>query len=110
MKTKAVSVRLQSLSLNRSGISYTATDFNGNADIIPASQVFGLDYEVQKSEAYWISEWILSKKNLTYSDKKIAWFNQETKILEPNIAIKIEKHIPERKEPITINPDANLIR
>ena len=69
MKTLCYSVRLESL-VKISDKAYKATSFDGTTDIIPASQVFGQDYEVMKCEAYWISAWILGKKNIQYSPKK----------------------------------------
>jgi hypothetical protein len=42
-----------------------------------------------------------------------TWLYKEKFNKEPdksNQACTIEKHIPEHKEPVTINPDANLIR
>lgn len=67
-KTKCVSVRLKEL-VSISDKAYRATDFNGNTDILPKSQVFGADTSVQNSDAYWVSEWILLTKNLTYGSK-----------------------------------------
>lgn len=61
MKTLCYSVRLESL-VKISDKAYKATSFDGTTDIIPASQVFGQDYDVIKSDAYWISAWILDKK------------------------------------------------
>ena len=40
--------------------AYKAVSFDGSSDIIPASQVFGQDHDVSKSDAYWISAWILA--------------------------------------------------
>lgn len=107
MKTKCFSVRLESL-LQISAKCFKATSFDGRSDFIPASQVFGQDYEVNKSEAYWISEWILKQKDIQYSEKKVGWFNSETRCIEPNITI--EKHIPEKITATQIEPDSNLIR
>lgn len=109
MKTKVISVRLQSL-VRISDKAYKATAFDGSSDIIPSSQVFGQDYDVQKSDAYWISAWILEKKSLQYSDKKVAWFNQDTNSLEPNITTIVEHHKPEKKEVKNIEPNAELTR
>ena len=53
MKTKCYSVRLESL-VSISARAYKATAFDGSTAIIPKSQVFGQDYDVQKSDAYWI--------------------------------------------------------
>ena len=109
MKTKVVSVRLQSL-VTISDKDYRATAFDGSSAVLPKSQVFGNDYEVQKSDAYWIAEWILQQKELQYSNKKIAWYNKDTGRLEPNIVTIIEKHVPERKEPVKIKADKELVR
>lgn len=68
---RVVSVRLKSL-VSISDKALKIEDFNGNIDIIPKSQFFGQDYEVLKSNAYWISEWILEQKKITYSNKKMV--------------------------------------
>ena len=57
MKTLCYSVRLESLT-RISDKAYKAVAFDGSSDVIPASQVFGQDWDVQKSDAYWISAWI----------------------------------------------------
>jgi len=75
MKTLCYSVRLQGLT-DISEKAYKAVGFDGSEAIIPKSQVFGEDFEVQKSQAFWISAWILEKKDLQYSSKKSAWFNE----------------------------------
>lgn len=77
MKTKCYSVRLSSL-VSISDKAYKATAFDGSEAILPKSMVFGQDYEVQKSEAYWIAAFILEKEEckLQYSDKKVKWFNR----------------------------------
>jgi hypothetical protein len=107
MKVKCYSVRLQSLT-QISGKAYKASSFDGSQDIIPASQVFGQDYEVTKSDAYWISAWILEKKSIQYSTKKEAWFDSETKLMLPSYTVT--KHIPNRIEPVNTKPDATLVR
>lgn len=109
MKTKVISVRLQSL-IEISDRAYKATAFDGSTAIIPISQVFGQDDDVRKSDAYWISAWILEKKELQYSDKKVAWFNADTGNIEPHISIIVEHHIPKTIEPVERQADANLIK
>ena len=109
MKTKCYSVRLQSL-VGISDKAYKATAFDGSTAILPKSQVFGADYDVIKSEAYWISCWILEQKEIQYSDKKIGWFNPDTHRIEPNITTIVETHIPPKIEPIIINPDKFLLK
>lgn len=109
MKTKCLSVRLESL-VEISDKAFKALSFDGREDIIPKSQVFGPDYEVQKSNAYWISEWILEKKNLQFSNKKVAWFNHDTGRIEPHITTIVEKHVPDKIENINVLPIKNLVR
>ena len=94
MRTLCYSVRLERLT-PISPKAYRATAFDGSSDIIPASQVFGRDYEVQKSDAYWISAWILEKKNIQYSSKKQAWFDENGHQLP---TYTIERHTPEKIE------------
>lgn len=94
MNTLCISVRLESL-VRISDKAFKATAFDGTTDIIPASQVFGRDYEVQKSDAYWISAWILEKKSIQYSPKKQAWFDENRHRLP---TYTIERHTPEKKE------------
>lgn len=100
MKTKCYSVRLQSLR-SISAKACKATDFAGNEDIIPSSQIFGQDYDVAKSEAYWIAAWILEKKSIQYSRKKEAWFDSDTGKMMPTYTVT--HHVPERKEPLKNN-------
>lgn len=94
MKTLCYSVRLESL-VRISDKAFKATAFDGSSDIIPASQVFGMDYEVQKSDAYWISAWILERKSIQYSSKKQVWFDENGRQLP---TYTIERHTPEKKE------------
>ena len=94
MSTLCYSVRLESL-VRISDKAFKATAFDGSSDIIPASQVFGQDYEVQKSDAWWISAWILEKKSIQYSTKKQAWFDENGHQLP---TYTIERHTPEKIE------------
>lgn len=100
MKTLCCSVRLESL-VPISEKAYKAYAFDGSTAIIPKSQYFGQDYDVQKSEAYWISEWILKQNDLQYSNKKKAWFDKETREILPTY--KVEKHEPKKHEPVNNN-------
>lgn len=106
MKTLCYSVRLESLE-SLSPKAFKATAFDGSSDIIPASQVFGRDYEVQKSDAYWISAWILEKKSIQYSSKKQAWFDENGKQLP---TYTIERHTPEKREVVSNNKITELKR
>lgn len=106
MKTKCYSVRLESL-VSISDKAYKATAFDGSCDILPKSQVFGRDWDVIKSEAYWIAAWILEKKNLQYSHKKEAWFWNDSRKMAPNITIT--RHVPVKIEK-EINYDQHLVR
>lgn len=107
MKVKCYSVRLESL-VSISDKAFKAVAFDGSEAIIPKSQVFGDDYDVSKSEAYWISAWILEKKELQYSGKKEAWFDTDTGRMLPIITYK--KHIPRKLEKSNAEPDESLIR
>lgn len=115
MKTKCYSVRLQSL-YRISPKCFKAHDFNGNECLLPASQVFGQDYDVSKSEAYWISDWILGKKTITYSTKKAGWYNPDTGNIEPDYTfasehIEVLHHVPVKVEPINNSqPNKNLVK
>lgn len=100
MKVKCYSVRLAGL-VSVSDLAYRATAYDGSSDIIPKSQVFGQDYEVQKSDAYWISAWILEKKSIQYSTKKEAWFDSETGDRLPTYIIT--HHVPEKLQPVENN-------
>ena len=106
MKTKCYSVRLQSL-VRISDKAYKATAFDGSTAIIPISQEFGRDLEVQKSEAYWISAWILEKKNLQYSTRKEAWFDENGEMLP---TYHVEHHKPQKLEPVKSNRHDELAR
>ena len=95
MRTLCYSVRLESL-VRISDKAFKATAFDGTSDIIiPASQVFGRDSDVVKSDAWWISAWILGKKNIQYSGKKQAWFDENGNQLP---TYTIERHTPEKRE------------
>lgn len=109
MKTKCYSVRLQSL-VSISDKALKATAFDGSEAVLPKSQVFGPDFEVSKSDAYWVAAWILEKKDLQYSGKKIGWFDPETHKVNPHVEITIEKHVPAHIEPVKAQPHAELTR
>lgn len=96
MVTKYYSVRLQSL-VSISDKAYLATAFDGSEAVIPKSQVIGPDMDVEKSEAWWISAWILEKKSLQYSTKKAAWFDSDTRKRLPHYTV--EHHSPAKKQP-----------
>ena len=106
MRTLCYSVRLESL-VRISDKAFKATAFDGSSDIIPASQVFGRDYEVMKSDACWISAWILGKKSIQYSGKKQAWFDENGHQLP---TYTIERHTPEKKEAVMSNEINDLKR
>ena len=100
-------MRLESL-VSISDKAFKATAFDGSSAILPKSQVFGNDFEVAKSEAYWISEWILQQKSLQYSKKKSAWFDTETRKRLPNYIV--EQHTPEKRDAVPDNSIDELKR
>lgn len=105
MRVKCLSVRLESL-VRISNKAYLAKAYDGSEAVIPASQIYEQDLEVSKSDAYWISEWILRHKSIQYSNKKEAWFDSKTKKMLPTYTI--EKHKPTRKKPVNTNEIAAL--
>lgn len=107
MRTKCFSVRLKSLT-DITPKAWKATAFDGSTAIIPKSQVFGQDYDVIKSDAYWIAAWILEKKDLQYSMKKEAWFDEKNGRMLPTYTIT--KHTPEKIKPLESNTIERLKR
>lgn len=105
MKVKCYSVRLESM-IQVSPACYKARAFDGSEALIPASQVYGQDYEVSKSEAWWISAWILERKSIQYSTKKEVWFDSDTGQMLPTYIVK--HHVPESKVPVTSNAIPDL--
>lgn len=102
---KCISVRLESFILITPKC-YKAVAFDGSEALIPKSQYFGQDYDVTKSEAYWITEWILERVNLQHGSKSTI-FTKEGK----NIGnIVFEHHTPKKLDLTTITHDKNLER
>ena len=96
---KYYSVKLKRFDLTASGKAYKAEDFNGNECFIPFSQVSGIDYS-ESTLSYWISEWILEKKNITYSKKKCSFECKDGTLCNSNrITTKIVFFTPKRKKP-----------
>lgn len=108
-KIKCYSVRLSSLT-DISEKAYRATAFDGSSAIIPKSMVMRMDYDVQKSDAYWIAAFILEKEDckLQYSYKKEAWFDRETGDMLPTYTIEVHK--PTKKEKLASNEIRSLKR
>ena len=103
---KCYSVRLKSFT-SISDKCYKAVAFDGSEALIPASQYYGIDYDVQKSEAHWIGSWILSKKNMQYSTKKWTIFSKTGK----NIGqIEFTHHTPKKLNKEDIQHDNTLTR
>lgn len=103
-KTKCYSVRLKNLT-QISPKCHKAEDWQGNTFLIPDSQYFGKDYDVSKSDAYWIASWLIDKDDcpLVVSNKKEGWYNPKKGIVEPPIDITIEHHTPEKINPLPNN-------
>lgn len=77
-----------------------AIAFDGSSAVIPKSQIYGPDYDAQKSNAWWIAAWILERKNLQYSPRKVAWFDERGKMLP---TYSITRHIPEKHNAVDSN-------
>lgn len=108
-KIKCYSVRLESM-VSISEKCFKATAFDGSTALIPKSQVFGQDYDVQKSEAWWISAWVLEQKDIQYSSKKVSFFDKDRAEFVPETGVEIERHIPEEKECVEVEPIAELVK
>ena len=107
MKVHCYSVRLSSLT-RISDKCMLATAFDGSEALIPNSQIFGQDYSVNKSEAHWISAWILDKKDIQYSSKKEAWFDSESRKMVPHFVFT--KKTPAKIEFTEVQPIKELER
>lgn len=109
LKVKCYSVRLEHL-VSVSDKCYKATAFDGSEAFIPKSQVYGQDYEVQKSDAYWVASWFLEKDDvrLQYSSKKEGWFDKDTGRRLPSY--HIEKHVPTKIDAIVTQPAPELVK
>lgn len=105
-KTLCISVKVESL-IPISDKAYKVRSFDGSEDILPKSCVFGQDYEVQKSEAYWVASWILGKKKIQYSNKKQRWFDESGKMLP---TVTYERHTPTKEKPVNDNTISDLKR
>ena len=106
MKDMCYSVRVESLI--KYGKAYKVRTFDGSESFIPEQFVYERDWEVQKSEAYWISAWILEKKTIQYSRKKSAWFDRQTRRkLQTYI---VERHVAEKMQPVESNEIEELRR
>lgn len=103
-KTKCYSVRVESLH-SISDKAYKVRSFDGSEDILPKSAVFGQDFGVQKSDAYWIAAWILPKKNIQWSSKKEAWFDENGHQLP---TYTVTKHVPEHHAAVVSNEISDL--
>lgn len=108
-KVKCYSVRLESM-VSISEKCFKATAFDGSTALIPKSQVFGKDSDVQKSEAWWISAWILEQKDLQFSSKKVSFFDKDRAEFIPETGVEIERHVPEEKEAVETEPIAELVK
>ncbi|MFA6831310.1 MAG: hypothetical protein WCR36_03440 [Bacteroidaceae bacterium] len=76
-----------------------AVCFDGSSDILPISTIYGPDISRPSKNAWWVADWILRKKNLTYS-QKIECFFQDGRMIEEE---EIILHSPKIKEPIKDN-------
>jgi hypothetical protein len=84
---------------NISDKAYKIKDLDGSTNIIPKSQVF--DKDLGEQNAYWISAWILKQKGIRYSESKVAWFDKDTEKMLPTY--HIEKHTPDKRNPVSNN-------
>lgn len=100
MKTKCYSVRLRGL-VSVSDKAYRATAFDASEAIIPKSQFFGVDTDIQKSDAFWISAWILDRVSLQHSKKKVRYFDSNTGEILPDYIVSVS--VPKKRKPLDDN-------
>lgn len=94
--TKAYSVRVASVEdISPKAVRLTA--FDGSSDIFPKSAIFGEDLEVTRYAALWVAAWILPKKELQFSTKKVAFFGGRGQMRR--FVVQAEEHKPERVAP-----------
>ena len=80
--------------------------FDGAKDVFPKSQIYGVDRESRKSDAYWISEWILRQKSIQWSEKKMRLVSKEDSgnlDLSPKFVGIAIMHTPEYIAPVKDN-------
>lgn len=106
MKDLCYSVRVESIV--RYGNAYKVRTFDGQEDFIPAQFVYERDLDVEKSEAWWISAWILERKHVQYSAKKSASFDRQTR--QQMSTRVVERHKAERMQPVESNEIEELRR
>jgi hypothetical protein len=99
MKTKCYSVKLKSLE-SITAKAYKAVAWDGSEAVIPKSQVYGFDLGSTKSDAYWISEWILKQKNLPYTTKKEAWLDENDRGYVSKKKVTVTTHVPDKVAPV----------
>lgn len=86
---------------------YKAVAFDGSQALIPKSQVYGQDWDVHKSDAYWISAWILERISIQFSRKKWTFFTKDGR----NIGqVSYEHHKPSKLDKSKIQHDESLTR
>lgn len=99
MKTLCISVKVKDYQI----ITDKAVKiicFDGSEAIIPKSQIFGPDFDSKKSDAYWIAAWILEKKDIQYSIKKQAYFDENRNKYD---VVQVVRHNAPKMDPVSNN-------
>lgn len=96
-----------------SDLALRITDYNGNSDIFPKSQVF----ETYEDGTCLVPKWLLEQKSVIYSKKKKYLIDTEKrkafislKNLKPFYEVEIETHVPEIIEIKQSSPDETLCK
>ena len=102
MKTKCFSVKLKSMEQITANC-FKAVAYDGSEAFIPAQFVYGEDKKARNNNAWWIAAWILEKKDLQYSGKKAAWFDDNGNqtphyTITKHTATKIDKEVIEHQD------------
>ena len=108
--TVCYSVRVKSLR-SISDKAVLIETFDGAKDVFPKSQTYVVDSESRKSNAYWISEWILRQKSIQWSEKKMRLVSKDDSgnlDISPKFAGVVTTHVPEFVAPVESNEIESL--
>ena len=112
MTTTCYSVQVKSLrSISRKAIVIEAPD--GTSDIFPKSEIYGIDRDDLECDAYFIAEWILNRKKLTWTRNKkkdITNNNGGNLYASPTVFELETTHIPDYVPPVANNDIESLRR
>ena len=102
--TKCFCIKAKSI-VDISAKCLKVSDYNGNEELIPKSQVYGFS-DGGNTQSIWIAAWLVEKRSLNYSTKKEGWFDASGN----NYCSVTEKIIPEEVMPSEVEEITELLR